>query len=140
MQSKKKGGDLVVAKIRASHSLAKTGGVLLVHVLRQVKPYIYIYMLLYPGTPSVQILSISCGIMPLWRLGEFILLSSYSGVAGVRVRESRNEGDQPCNATKQVLFYYIPYPDRDYSAMWPHRTVPRITNYTLLWTFELASV
>ena len=41
---KKKGGDLVVAKIRASHLLAKTGGVLLVHVLRQVKPYIYIYI------------------------------------------------------------------------------------------------
>ena len=41
---KKKGGDLVVAKIRASHLLAKTGGVLLVHVLRQVKPYIHIYI------------------------------------------------------------------------------------------------
>ena len=103
MQSKKKGGDLVVAKIRASHLLAKTGGVLLVHVLRQVKPYIYIYiyMLLYPGTPSVQILSISCGIMPLWILGEFILLSSYSGAAGVRVRESRNEAVFACQKKKR---------------------------------------
>ena len=33
----------MVVKNRASHSLAETGGVLLVRVLRQVKPYIYIY-------------------------------------------------------------------------------------------------
>ena len=85
---------------RTSRSRAKTGQAV----------HIYIYVLLYPGTPSAQILSISCGIMPLWRLGELILLSSYSGAAGVRVRESRNEGDQPGSATKQVLssFFLIP--------------------------------
>ena len=37
----------IVVKNRASHSLAKTGGVLLVRVLRQVKPYIFIYIYIY---------------------------------------------------------------------------------------------
>ena len=62
----------MVVKNRASHSLAETGGVLLVRVLRQVKLYIciYIYVLLDPAKASP---FYPCGvkIATVGMLGEF---------------------------------------------------------------------